>query len=79
LKRTIVSFVIYCVPARDAIKTTLVPLDEDVEEITLLTIVILLPAVNLSCLLFIAVCNPEVLAKDKSPSFIKSCFKSKSA
>ena len=79
MKGTIVLFVIKCVPARLAIKTTLFPLIEDIEEITLLTIVILLPAVNLSCLLFIAVCNPEVFAKDKSPSFIKFCFKSKFA
>ena len=28
---------------------------------------------------FIAATNPDVLAKDKSPSFIKSCFVSKSA
>jgi hypothetical protein len=32
----------------------------------------------LSCA-FIKDCNPAVLAKDKSPSFIMSCFVSKSA
>jgi hypothetical protein len=28
---------------------------------------------------FITACNPEVFAKDKSPSFIMSCFVTKSA
>ena len=66
-----------------------------VEEIVFPEIVIFVPASNVFCFLFswvstyiieaslacafIAACNPDVLAKDKSPSFIKSCFVSKSA
>jgi hypothetical protein len=59
-------------------------------EIILLAIVMLSPAVQVSCFLikalstyileasfscaFIAACNPAVLAKVKTPSFITSCF-----
>jgi hypothetical protein len=68
---------------------------EPVEEIVFPEIVIFVPASKVFCFLvsslstyilgasfsseFIATCSPEVLAKDKSPSFIKFCFVSKSA
>jgi hypothetical protein len=67
-----------CVPARLAIKTTLVPLPL-VEEIVFPEIVMFVPAIKVSCFpisslstyfleaslscAFIAACNPEVLAK----------------
>jgi hypothetical protein len=66
-----------------------------VEEIVFLEIVMFVPPVKVFCFLFsslstyiqkaslssefIAACNPDVLAKDKSPSFIIFCFVSKSA
>ena len=66
-----------------------------VEEIVLFVIVIFSPAIKVSCFsfsslstyilqaslscAFIVATNPAVLAKVKSPSFITSCFVSKSA
>jgi hypothetical protein len=63
---------------------------EPFEEILFPEIVMFVPAIKVFCFLFswvskyiieaslasefIAACNPEVLAKDKSPSFILFCF-----
>ena len=72
-----------------------IPSPPPLEEMTSSIIVIFSPGIKIFCFLFswlstyiiearlayefIAATNPDVLAKDKSPSFIKSCFKFKSA